>query len=215
MSNKDASNNTKIAIVSTNMDESKTQSLRRQMETPEEKLRERQDQQRKRASVRRDSVQTDSGTSNPHENEEGILLPGRKRTIPISAINARDRSGRTLIYKYASRGDVDTCELLLKSGATLRISDYAGWTPLHEACLEGHVEIVRMMLSCDAEVNALGGDGDTPLHDAIGNCHIPVVEVLLEFGASLQLLNESNQTVIEFALERLSEARADKVKHIN
>ena len=160
---------------------------------------------------RRDSIATDSGTSTPHDNEEGILLPGRKRPVPLSAVNLKDRSGRTLIYKYASRGDIETTEILLKAGSNLRISDNAGWTPLHEACLEGHVEIVQLMLSYDADVNAVGGDGDTPLHDAIGNCHVHVVEVLLKFGASLTLVNEHGQTPIEFATERLEEVLTEEV----
>jgi ankyrin repeat protein len=138
-----------------------------------------------------------------------VYLPDRKRPIPFSAINHQDRSGRTLIFKYASRGDVESTESLLKAGASLRIADYAGWTPLHEACLEGHTDIVRSMLAFDADVDFPGGDGDTPLHDAVGNVHYDVVKLLLRFGASIELVNEQGQTALEFAKEKLQESNSE------
>ncbi|KAJ3256837.1 hypothetical protein HK103_005081 [Boothiomyces macroporosus] len=163
---------------------------------------------------RRDSVNTESGTNTPVETEEGIVLPDRKRPVPFSAVNCQDRSGRTLIFKYASRGDYSTSEALLKAGASLRIADYAGWTPLHEACLEGHANIVSLMLSFDADVDAPGDEGDTPLHDAVGNGHYEVVEILLKHGASINIPNDKGQTCVEFAIEKAQEARDDEVKLI-
>ncbi|KAJ3323617.1 hypothetical protein HDV06_001641 [Boothiomyces sp. JEL0866] len=150
-----------------------------------------------------------SGTNTPVETEEGIMLPDRKRPVPFSAVNSQDRSGRTLIFKYASRGDYATSEALLKAGASLRIADYAGWTPLHEACLEGHADIVTLMLSFDADVDAPGDEGDTPLHDAVGNGHYDVVEILLKHGASINIPNDRGQTSVEFAIEKAQEARDD------
>jgi ankyrin repeat protein len=143
------------------------------------------------------------------DNEEGVYLPDRKRPIPFASVNQQDRSGRTLIFKYASRGDVDSTEALLKAGASLRIADYAGWTPLHEACLEGHTDIVRLMLAFDADVDSPGGDGDTPLHDAVGNVHYDVVKLLLQHGASIDLVNEQGQTALEFANEKLQESNIE------
>jgi hypothetical protein len=159
---------------------------------------------------RRDSVA--SGQTTPLENDEGVYLPDRKRPVPFQAVNQQDRSGRTLIFKYASRGDVDSTEALLRAGASLRIADYAGWTPLHEACLEGHTEIVRLMLAFDADVDCPGGDGDTPLHDAVGNVHFEVVKLLLRHGASIDLVNEQGQTALEFALEKWKESSSDFVE---
>ncbi|KAJ3269311.1 hypothetical protein HDV01_001597 [Terramyces sp. JEL0728] len=154
-------------------------------------------------------VNTESGTNTPVETEEGIILPDRKRPVPFSAVNSQDRSGRTLIFKYASRGDYATSEALLKAGASLRIADYAGWTPLHEACLEGHADIVTLMLSFDADVDAPGDEGDTPLHDAVGNGHYDVVEILLKHGSSIDIPNDKGQTSVEFAIEKAQEARDD------
>lgn len=150
-----------------------------------------------------------------HKDEEGVSLPGRKRPVPYSQVNQKDRSGRTWIFKYASRGDVATSEALLRAGASLRIADNAGWTPLHEACLEGHDKIVELMLAYDAEVDAPGGDGDTPLHDAVGNTHAKVVELLLKHGASMDLVNEHEQTALEFSIQKLNEAKEEAVFNFN
>jgi hypothetical protein len=155
-----------------------------------------------------------ANSSSQADNEEGVVLPDRKRPVPYWSLNSQDRSGRTLIFKYAAKGDVVTSEALLAAGASLRIADYAGWTPLHEACLEGHVEIVKLMLLYDADVDAPGGDGDTPLHDAVGNNHAEVVRLLLKFGASIDIVNENGQNSLEFASEKLKELIEQGVSYL-
>lgn len=150
---------------------------------------------------RRDSIASESECASTPQDPEAVYIPGRKRPLNLSTINTQDRAGRTLIFKYSSRGDVETTTSLLKAGAVLHIADYAGWTPLHEACLNGHAEIVELMLIHGADVNARGGDGDTPLHDAVGNGHVEVVQILLRYGASFDCTNENGQTPLEFAHE--------------
>jgi ankyrin repeat protein len=137
---------------------------------------------------------------------ESVLLPHRKRPIPLNSINTQDRSGRSLLFKYAAKGDLKTCQSLLGSGADPCLVDYAGWSPLHEVCLQGFDDLVELFLVNGANANARGGDGDTPLHDAVGNRHINVVQILLRYGASLDAVNEHNQTPLEFAKRILSEA---------
>ncbi|KAJ3289989.1 hypothetical protein HK104_007096 [Borealophlyctis nickersoniae] len=131
--------------------------------------------------------------------EPGIMLSGRKRCLPLSQINSQDRSGRTPIFKYASSGDLATCEALISAGADLNIKDYAGWTPLHEACLEGHQKVVELLIEYGADVNAAGGNQDTPLHDAATNGHAQVVEILLGHGASVRACNHKNETPLDVA----------------
>jgi ankyrin repeat protein len=166
----------------------------------------------KRNDERRDSNSESGSTTTPND-PDAIQLPDRKRPVCLSSINAQDRSGRTLIFKYSSRGDVETTTTLLKAGADLFIADHAGWTPLHEACLEGHAEIVELMLIHGADVNARGGDGDTPLHDAVGNGHVKVVQILLRYGASFEAVNEHGQTPLEFA-QQLVKNEDDQAQNI-
>lgn len=130
---------------------------------------------------------------------DGVVLPDRKRPVPLASVNSLDRSGRSLVFRYAARGDYSTTRALIEAGADLSIKDYAGWTALHEACLAGHSRVVELLLMHGALVDARGGDGDTPLHDAVGNGHVSVVQLLLRYGASYELVGESGLTPLEFA----------------
>ncbi|KAH6574004.1 hypothetical protein BASA60_005755 [Batrachochytrium salamandrivorans] len=136
----------------------------------------------------------------PGDADESVILPDRKRPIPVSTINATDRSGRTLLFKYTTRGDLSTCTSLLRAGIDVNLADHAGYTALHEACLDGHTEIVQRMLDYGAGIDSPGGtEGDTPLHDAISNGHVDVVDVLLRHGASIVSVNTALQTPMVLA----------------
>ncbi|KAJ3308063.1 hypothetical protein HDU76_004157, partial [Blyttiomyces sp. JEL0837] len=138
----------------------------------------------------------------PPRQEEGVLISGRKRAIPYSAINTPDRSGRTPLFKYAARGDTETVSALIKGGADVNVRDHAGWTPLHEACLEGQRHVCEILITYGADVNAASGhEGDTPLHDAVTNGHFDVVEVLLSHGALMTAVNRRSETPLDLAEE--------------
>ncbi|KAJ3191945.1 hypothetical protein HK101_007243 [Irineochytrium annulatum] len=126
--------------------------------------------------------------------DEGIVIPGRKRPIPYSAINQVDRSGRTPIFKFASTGDLEAVTTLILAGADVNIQDNAGWTPLHEASLEGERDVVDLLIKYGADVNCVGMEGDTPLHDAVSRGHHDVVELLLTHGSQLGTSNKKGET---------------------
>ncbi|CAO3629593.1 unnamed protein product [Cunninghamella echinulata] len=108
-----------------------------------------------------------------------------KLTSPSSYtnINKKDTTGRTLLHKWARRGDKDQVKQLIDLGAEINSSDYAGWTPLHEACLHGHDHVVEILLDHGAQHQCQGLNGDTPLHDATENLHVQVIQQLLYYGA--------------------------------
>jgi ankyrin repeat protein len=149
---------------------------------------------------------------------EGVIISGRKRAIPYSAINTPDRSGRTPIFKFITSKDIATVVSLIEAGADVNVRDHAGWTPLHEACLEGQKDIVDILVKYGADVNAQGGtEGDTPLHDAVSNGHVEVVEALLGYGAGLLVANRKGVTVldvVENELKDLETEREDRVKEL-
>ena len=157
---------------------------------------------RRTSAIRSDSVSLDGESSNqqqvPALDEEFLILPGRKKKLPISAINVRDRSGRTLLFKYSAQGDTETVLQLIQAGALVNIKDYAGWSPLHEACLKGHEKTIRALIGSGANVNIKGGNGDTPLHDAIQNGDAQVSDILLSFGASWELKNDDGESPLDF-----------------
>lgn len=152
-------------------------------------------QKRKKRVIRRKkslSVESDQSSASftTKTNKQKVLDPFKK-----------DTSGRTLLHKYAKRGDVATLESLLELGGKPNEKDYAGWTPLHEAALNGHCDVVRLLLKYGADVNSKGADMDTPLHDATENNHSDVVEVLLEHGADPFVRNAHDAEPLDIALE--------------
>ncbi|CAO3642372.1 unnamed protein product [Cunninghamella blakesleeana] len=113
----------------------------------------------------------------------------------------KDTSGRTHLHRYAIRGDVEVCKILLKAGANPNVPDNAGYTPLHESSLRGRVNVAKLLLEHGADANAKGLDLDTALHDAIDNKHPEVVDVLLQFGADPQIKNGKGMSAMEIAKE--------------
>ncbi|KAJ3053397.1 hypothetical protein HK097_004373 [Rhizophlyctis rosea] len=136
------------------------------------------------------------------EEEKGVMVGGRKRLLPFSALNTQDRSGRTPLFKYAHNGDVQSCKALIDAGADVNVRDNAGWTPLHEACLEGRTEVVELLIAFGADVNAPGHGNDTPLHDAASNGHVKAIDRLLAHGASFNATNSK--------MERPCDVTSDK-----
>ncbi len=90
-------------------------------------------------------------------NVEYLTLPGRKKRVLLSAINQRDRSGRSLLYKCAGQGLAEAVKILCEAGAEVNIKDHAGWSPLHEATVNGHEIVVKYLLEAGADVNCQGG----------------------------------------------------------
>ncbi|KAJ1569529.1 hypothetical protein HK096_002824, partial [Nowakowskiella sp. JEL0078] len=173
------------------------------------------ERERKRSAKRssRKQFHSISNSDSDNENKKGrsgrqkknssytiVLGSGsRKKPIPSDKVNYADRSGRTAIFKFAQSGDVDSCSVLITSGADLHHQDYAGWTPLHVACLAGRLDVVRLLLMYGADVNCAGGDLDTPLHDAVSNRHIEVITELLKHGASIFAKNAHGRSPLDVA----------------
>ncbi|KAI8995859.1 hypothetical protein BC832DRAFT_317065 [Gaertneriomyces semiglobifer] len=129
--------------------------------------------------------------------EPGFYI--EKRFVRMEKLNEPDRSGRTLLFKYAGRGDYSACQTLVGHGANVHPKDNAGWTALHEACLEGHCDIASLLIEHGADVNVPGDNDDTPLHDAVQRGHEQVVECLLLHGASIYAKNADGETPFSVA----------------
>ncbi|KAJ3225977.1 hypothetical protein HK099_005802 [Clydaea vesicula] len=134
--------------------------------------------------------------------EEGVILLGRKRPLPFSMINDKDRSGRHRLFKHAANNDLESVKALINAGINIHQRDNADCTALHESCLNGHLEIVKCLVQAGADVNSVGDNKDTPLHDACANHHFEVVQFLLENGASTSLRNDDQETPYDVATDK-------------
>ncbi|TPX63865.1 hypothetical protein SpCBS45565_g06316 [Spizellomyces sp. 'palustris'] len=137
------------------------------------------------------------------KSREGEGFSFGARFIRWERLDERDRSGRTFLFKAASRGDYELCRTLVEAGADVHPKDNAGWTALHEACLEGHLTIASLLIQHGADVNVPGDNEDTPLHDAVQRGHQEVVGCLLLHGASINAKNADGETPFTVADENM------------
>jgi ankyrin repeat protein len=142
--------------------------------------------------------------------EQDSQLARRHSILTISGgnmpldINAKDELGRTALHWAVARKHVESVEVLLQHGKTLRnLQDKDGRTLLHEAAIKGFDDIVEMLLrKQDSQSHSVGTQslekntadtawldfsdhrGRTALHWAAEYGHLPVVKRFIDYGAS-------------------------------
>jgi len=123
-----------------------------------------------------------------------LLIAASKQGVNIS----NHEKGNTPLTVAVMAGQKDACELLLKNGADLEISNKDGILPLHRAAMSGHLEIVQLFVSLKPEqIHSKGPLGMTPL----------------AMTASHHLENvPENIKVIEWLLNNGSDANASCIK---
>ncbi|SPJ73995.1 related to ankyrin [Fusarium torulosum] len=127
----------------------------------------------------------------PIENEETRYLQVLRQT---NAINHETRSGRTLIFEAASRGNTHLVERLLDHDAYPHYIDDFGSSALHAAAKKQAPTTVAALLQAGADVHQVSFNEfgstvrGTPLHVCLEACSqgqvaIEVVRILLSYGA--------------------------------
>ncbi|KAH7173268.1 ankyrin repeat-containing domain protein [Fusarium flagelliforme] len=131
---------------------------------------------------------------NPIDSEETRYLQVLHQT---DAINCETRSGRTLIYEAASRGNTHVVRRLLDHGAYPHYLDDSGSSALHAAAKQQAPETVAFLLQAGSDVhqssvNEYGSTvTGTPLHVCLQSCSrrqvtdntVATVRILLTYGA--------------------------------
>src|SRR4029077_16048450 len=80
-----------------------------------------------------------------------------------AAVKSAEADGMTALH-WAVRGDdLDTAQLLIRSGADVSAANRYGITPLSLAAANGNAAITRALLKAGANANASGPDGQTIL----------------------------------------------------
>lgn len=112
-------------------------------------------------------------------------------------VNARDSSGRTLLFLAA---DIIMKETLIKSGADINAIASLGWsrcyegigeTLLYHAILTGDCEFARILLEDGADVNVRCRNGETALYRAVAATNFELGVLLLNAGADPMVGNKS------------------------
>lgn len=112
----------------------------------------------------------------------------------------------TKLLRAARRGDTQTVQRLLASGASVNACNQHGWTALMRAAQNGHTECVRLLLQAGANPNTASSGGWTPLiyiaYDAAGDGAkrtIDAARLLIEFGADVNVVDTEGNTALAHA----------------
>jgi ankyrin repeat protein len=104
--------------------------------------------------------------------------------VELNFVNSK--TGMTPLMTAAYAGHTNVVNLLIDSGASVKLSADDGASALHWASLNGHLEIVKVLIDSGADVNVRrGADGPAPLHMAINSGHDSIALLLINAGTSL------------------------------
>ncbi|KAF4495093.1 Ankyrin repeat domain containing protein 50 [Fusarium agapanthi] len=156
----------------------------------------------------------------PIDNEETRYLQVLRQT---NAINCETRSGRTLIYEAASRGNTRLVQRLLEHDAYAHYIDDFGSSVLHAAAKQQAAETVAVLLQAGADVHQASMDEygstitGTPLHLCLEACNggkiksktVETVRILLSYGADPNygaVRDGHTETILSLTLKALCQS---------
>lgn len=130
-----------------------------------------------------------SGNHNDSERSYSSKMAGRVRTkiqdlVAMHISKQRDDSTTRLLFA-ASRGDINTIEIMCSQGFDPNSSDYDSRTALMVAAMKGQIEAVIKLLAHDVDPNIQDVHGTTALFEAARNGHDDVMGVLIKHGGKL------------------------------
>ena len=101
-------------------------------------------------------------------------------------VNAPQVDGTTALHWAVRYDDLDTADLLIRSGARVSTANREGVTPLQLAAMNGSASMIDRLLKAGADANAaLTPSGDTALMMAARTGTPEAITVLLEAGANV------------------------------
>ncbi|KAF5685656.1 ankyrin protein [Fusarium denticulatum] len=159
-------------------------------------------------------------TDTPIDNEETRYLQVLRQT---NTINCETRSGRTLIYEAASRGNTRLVQRLLEHDAYAHYIDDFGSSALHAAAKQQAPAMVAVLLQAGADVHQASMDEygstitGTPLHVCLEACNggkiksetVETVRILLSSGADpnyAAVKDGHTETILSLTLKSLCQS---------
>src|SRR5437879_702316 len=98
-------------------------------------------------------------------------------------VNAVQSDGATALHWAVRLDDLETAELLIRSGANVSVATRAGATPLELAAINGNGAMIERLIKAGADPNAqLTKYGDTVLMMAARTGKPDAIRVLLDNG---------------------------------
>ncbi len=130
-------------------------------------------------------------------------------------VNTPQADGATPLHWAIHWDDLDTLDLLIHAGASVRaVNDY-GVTPLSLACSNGNAASVTLLLKAGADPNTALPTGETPLMTTARTGNVEAVHALIAHGADVNAVELSqDQTALMWAVsERHAEVARILIEH--
>ena len=131
-------------------------------------------------------------------------------------VDAKGQDDKTPLHTAAVRGHLKIIDHLLKSGAsvnsTCTYASQEGYTALRLAIKHRHEKVVKLLLECGAKDAARDKDNKTILHFAVESGSSIITEHILKHCSDLN--NESNSSIVNFAVRTYGEDRSDIIKNL-
>jgi ankyrin repeat protein len=119
-----------------------------------------------------------------------------------TAIEGRDREGKTALAKAAEAGKIKLVTLLLDKGADINARSVKGSTPLYLAAESDRPPVVQTLVERGADPNIPGRSGLTAIAAAAYNGAEDSVKLLLQHGANPKALDNEGKDAIVYAAGR-------------
>jgi ankyrin repeat protein len=115
-------------------------------------------------------------------------------------LSATDTDGSTALHWAVRQDDVETADLLIRSGANVKTANRYGVTPLSLACVNGNAAVIESLLKAGADPNAALPGGETALMTAARTGKVDAVKVLIAHGADVNFKeSKRGQTALMWA----------------
>jgi ankyrin repeat protein len=119
----------------------------------------------------------------------------------VKDINQLDENGEALLHYAISKSSEDIVDLLMDSGADIRLKTSAGWEPIHYAAWGNHLNIMKNLVTRGVPINPPSSkDSLTPLHLAADGGFLDIVEYILSSGTvDINVGDKENLTPLYYA----------------